>query len=667
MIIVVLVAIKLTYPECFTRATTSRDENKYSFSLEFEFFNFSHMIELLESQNRDIKSLVNMTRKRGNLISDLCFNTEYLGNDEQYEILRSTKDLNVQLESGILFLGNGTCAFLRTETILECSHLNRLYSLHLPTSPQKLYFTLQDDHIKLTGKQAQHKIICHNNSINVNLHSLISTESLSLMESISSLRKFGQAINLFSKTKRTNSEILLGSLGTYFLQNLITQNTGPSTAQSLALFSKVQRLTTTLITDLQLEIFDLENERVQNTISKLKSQELSRTLINTMTVLSNVLRCQELRGVISTENTLLRVQKALTEKTSLCSSLICIRQIKVLIQTGTLNITRVKQVYSPQDSLTLHCLPVNKTHISSLHNVECNFHNLTYLKCLDNILPLVEAGSGVFELREIMHNDLIYDNIFLFYEEETSCLTIQCLTEVKIRTDRGNQFLCNMNRQLMCGEITQLILEDNRVISIYHIMNQLSTLEKTSKLMETKLDVIKGDLESIETALDKKNKSLQILKIQQEQERSLATLTNSSPQTALTWIFISLLFLFLCYGLMKSCQKYKGAVNLFRRLLGKDPSLLDRTRNSKVTFTKSTEDLTLFDTSKGSLTQASSPKLRLIPEHFQNQRPEMILMKEQSKNQRLSQNLDSPAALSRKLSYGSKNSLTSEHSYYERN
>ena len=88
------------------RPTTSRDENKYSFSLEFEFFNFSHMIEMLESQNRDIKSLVNMTRERGNLISDLCFNTEYLGNDEQYEILRRTKDLNVQLESGILFLGN---------------------------------------------------------------------------------------------------------------------------------------------------------------------------------------------------------------------------------------------------------------------------------------------------------------------------------------------------------------------------------------------------------------------------------------------------------------------------------------------------------------------------------------------------------------------------------
>jgi hypothetical protein len=182
--------------------------------------------------------------------------------------------------------------------------------------------------------------------------------------------------------------------------------------------------------------------------------------------------------------------------------------------------------------------------------------------------------------------------------------------------------------------------------------------------METKLDVIKGDLESIETALEKKNKSLQILKVQQEQERSLATLTNSSPQTALTWIFISLLFLFLCYGLMKSCQKYKGAVDLFRRLLGKDPSLLNRTRNSKVSFQKNPEDLKLFSTSKGSLTQASSPKLRLIPEHFQNQSPEMLLMTEQPKNQRLSQNMDSPAAISRQLLYGSKSSLTSEHSYY---
>ena len=135
----------------------------------------------------------------------------------------------------------------------------------------------------------------------------------------------------------------------------------------------------------------------------------------------------------------------------------------------------------------------------------------------------------------------------------------------------------------------------------------------------------------------------------------------------LTWIFISILFLFLCYGLMKSCQKYKEAVDLFKRLLGKDPSLLDRTRNSKVSFTKNTEDLKLFDTSEGSLTQETSPKLRLITEHFQNQRPEMLLMTEKSKNQRLSQNLDSPAALSRQLFYGSKNSLASEHSYYGKN
>ena len=313
----VIATIQITSPECFSRPTTSRDESKYSFSLEYEFFNFSHMIEMLETQYKDIKSLVNMTRNRGILVSDLCFNTGYLQNDRQYEILRNTKDLDVQLESGILFLGNGTCAFLRTETILECSHLNRLYSLHLPTSPQKMYFTLKDDHITLTGKQAEHKIICHNSSINVNMFSLLSTESLSLKESISSLRKFGRAINLFKKTKRTNSEIVLGSMATFFLQNLITQNAGPSTAESLALFSKVQRLTTTLISDMQLEIFDLENARVQNTISKLKSQELSRTLINTMTVLSNVIRSQELRQIISTENTLLRVQKALTEKTSL--------------------------------------------------------------------------------------------------------------------------------------------------------------------------------------------------------------------------------------------------------------------------------------------------------------------------------------------------------------
>ena len=131
IVIMVIVTIQITSPECFSRPTTSRDESKYSFSLEYEFFNFSHMIEMLETQYKDIKSLVNMTRNRGILVSDLCFNTGYLQNDRQYEILRSTKDLDVQLEAGILFLGNNTCAFLRTETILECSHLNRLYSLHL--------------------------------------------------------------------------------------------------------------------------------------------------------------------------------------------------------------------------------------------------------------------------------------------------------------------------------------------------------------------------------------------------------------------------------------------------------------------------------------------------------------------------------------------------------
>ena len=115
---------------------------------------------------------------------------------------------------------------------------------------------------------------------------------------------------------------------------------------------------------------------------------------------------------------------------------------------------------------------------------------------------------------------------------------------------------------------------------------------------------------------------------------------------------------------MKICQKYKGAVSPFRLLLGKDPSLLNRTRNSKVSFTKNTEELKIFDTSEGSLAQATSPKLRLITEQFQNQRPEVLLMTEQSKSQKLSQNIDSPSALSKQLFYGSKNSLISEHSCY---
>ena len=106
IVIMVIATIQITSPECFSRPTTSRDESKYSFSLEYEFFNFSHMIEMLETQYKDIKSLVNMTRNRGILFSDLCFNTGYLQNDRQYEILRNTKDLDVQLEAGILFLGN---------------------------------------------------------------------------------------------------------------------------------------------------------------------------------------------------------------------------------------------------------------------------------------------------------------------------------------------------------------------------------------------------------------------------------------------------------------------------------------------------------------------------------------------------------------------------------
>ena len=180
--------------------------------------------------------------------------------------------------------------------------------------------------------------------------------------------------------------------------------------------------------------------------------------------------------------------------------------------------------------------------------------------------------------------------MMIFYEEETMCLTILCLTEVKIRTDRGNQFLCNMNKQLMCGDITQLILDDDRVISIYHVMNQMSKLEKTSKLMETKLDVIKEDLESVETALEKKNKTLQILKVQQEEERSLVSLTSSSPQTALTWIFIGILFLFLCYGLMKICQKYKGAVSPFRLLLGNQPKTASDNRTLPEPETRNASD-----------------------------------------------------------------------------
>ena len=78
-----------------------------------------------------------------------------------------------------------------------------------------------------------------------------------------------------------------------------------------------------------------------------------------------------------------------------------------------------------------------------------------------------------------------------------------------------------------------------------------------------------------------------------------------------------------------------------------------------MSFTKDTEDLKLFDTREGSLTQAT--------EHFQNQKEEMLLMTERSKNQRLSQDIDSPAAISRQLFYGSKRSLTSEHSYYGNN
>ena len=132
----------------------------------------------------------------------------------------------------------------------------------------------------------------------------------------------------------------------------------------------------------------------------------------------------------------------------------------------------------------------------------------------------------------------------------------------------------------------------------------------------------------------------------------------------LTWIFISILFLFLCYGLMKICQKYKGVVSTIRLLLGKDPSLIHRTRSNKVSFTKDNEELKFFNTSEGSLTQATSPELRLMTEQFQNQRPEVLLMTEQSQNQRLSENTDSPSAISKQLMYGSKRSLTSEHSYY---
>ena len=118
----------------------------------------------------------------------------------------------------------------------------------------------------------------------------------------------------------------------------------------------------------------------------------------------------------------------------------------------------------------------------------------------------------------------------------------------------------------------------------------------------------------------------------------------------LTWIFIGILFLFLCYGLMKICHKYKGVVSHIRLLLGKDPSLIHRTRSSKVSFTKDNEELKLFNTSEGSLTQASSPEVLLRTEQFQNQR--------------LSENTDSPSAISKQLIYGSKRSLTSEHSYY---
>ena len=188
--------------------------------------------------------------------------------------------------------------------------------------------------------------------------------------------------------------------------------------------------------------------------------------------------------------------------------------------------------------------------------------------------------------------------------------------------------------------------------------------------MKTKLDIIKEDLESVETALEKKNKTLQIITAQQQEERSLVSLTNSSPQTTLTWIFIGIFLLFLCYGLLKICHKYKGVVSHVKLMLGKDPSLLHKTKNSRVVFTKHAEELKFCDISEGSLNQDSSPGVFLQTDQIQNQREEsnteVFLKTDQVRNQKqnLSMNTDSPFTMNKPLFYGSHLTLNSEHSYY---
>ena len=189
--------------------------------------------------------------------------------------------------------------------------------------------------------------------------------------------------------------------------------------------------------------------------------------------------------------------------------------------------------------------------------------------------------------------------------------------------------------------------------------------------MKTKLNNIKEDLESVETALEKKNKTLQIITAQQQEERSLVSLTNSSPQTTLTWIFIGIFLLFLCYGLLKICHKYKGVVSNVKLMLGKDPSLLHKTKSSKVVFTKNAEELKFFDTSEGSLNQDSSPGVFLQTDQTRNQEQEsyteVFLKTDQTQHQKqnLSMNTDSPSTMSKQLFHGSHRSLTSEHSYYK--
>ena len=106
-------------------------------------------------------------------------------------------------------------------------------------------------------------------------------------------------------------------------------------------------------------------------------------------------------------------------------------------------------------------------------------------------------------------------------------------------------------------------------------------------------------------------------------------------------------------------------------MLGKDPSLLHKTKSRKVFFTKHAEELKFCDTSEGSLNQDSSPGVVLQTAQTQNQQQEsyteVFLKTDQTQHQKqnLSMNTDSPSTMSKQLFYGSHRSLTSEHSYYK--